>query len=75
MKTMTAGKLKAHCLTVVDEVQATREPVLITKRGKPVIKVVPVSDKTDDIFGFMRGKCKITGDIIAPAIDDWGNLE
>jgi prevent-host-death family protein len=75
MKTMAAGKFKAHCLTVMDEVNAKRQPVLITKRGKPVAKLVPVDDKTDDIFGFLRGKGTITGDIVAPAIEDWGSLE
>ncbi|HEV2425080.1 MAG TPA: type II toxin-antitoxin system Phd/YefM family antitoxin [Terriglobia bacterium] len=74
MKTMAAGKFKAHCLAVMDQVQAKRQPVLITKRGKPVAKLVPVDD-TDDIFGFMQGKGRITGDIIAPAIEDWGSLE
>ncbi len=72
---MAAGNFKAHCLTVMDEVKAKRQPVLITKRGKPVVKVVPVDDKEDDIFGFLRGKLTITGDVIAPAIDDWGNLK
>jgi len=75
MKTMPAGKFKAHCLAVMDEVQAKRRAVVITKRGKPVVKVVPVDDKPDDIFGFLRGKGTITGDIVAPAIDDWGNLK
>jgi prevent-host-death family protein len=75
MKTMAAGNFKAHCLAVMDEVKAKRKPVLITKRGKPVVKVVPVDDTTDDIFGFMRGKGTIAGDIVAPAIDDWGSLE
>ena len=41
MKKMAAGEFKVHCLAVMDEVQSRREAVLITKRGKPVAKLVP----------------------------------
>ena len=74
MKTMAAGQFKAKCLKVMDEVQAKRIPVVITKRGKPVVKLVPVETKTDDIFGFLKGKIKIKGDIVKPAftLREWG---
>jgi prevent-host-death family protein len=75
MKTMAAGSFKAHCLAVMDEVQAKRETVVITKRGKPVAKLVPAGEDTDEIYGFFRGKGTITGDVIAPAIEDWGSLK
>ncbi|HEV3275215.1 MAG TPA: type II toxin-antitoxin system Phd/YefM family antitoxin [Terriglobia bacterium] len=75
MKRMAAGSFKAHCLAVMDEVQAKRQTVLITKRGKPVAKLVPVDQKADDIYGFLRDKGVITGDVIAPAIDDWGAIK
>jgi prevent-host-death family protein len=76
MKTMAAGAFKANCLAVMDEVQAKRETVVITKHGKPVAKLVPVEPRKDDIFGFLRGKIKITGDIVSPALtpEEWGNL-
>jgi prevent-host-death family protein len=68
MKQMRASAFKARCLAVMDDVQATGEPVIVTKRGKPVVKVVPVKPENDDIFGFMAGKCKIVGDIESPAV-------
>jgi prevent-host-death family protein len=76
MKTMTAGSFRAHCLAVLDEVLAKRESVIITKRGKPVAKLVPVDQKTDDIYGFFVGKGTIKGDVIAPAftLEEWGDL-
>ena len=74
MKTIPAGTFKAQCLAIMDEVQARREGVLITKHGKPVAKLVPADEETDGIYNFLRGKGEITGDIIAPAIDDWGRL-
>ena len=78
MKKMAAGVFKTNCLAVMDEVQAKREAVIITKHGKPVAKLVPVdSQEDDDIFGFLRGKVRITGDVVSPALTrrEWGNLK
>ncbi len=78
MKTMPAGKFKAQCLAVMDEVQAKRQAVVITKHGKPVAKLVPVEKEKDDIFGFLKGKgtIEIKGDIVSPALspEEWGDL-
>lgn len=76
MKTMAAGAFKVHCLKVMDEVQSKRQAVLITKRGKPVAKVVPVESAKDDIFGFLKGKVKVVGDVVSPALtpEEWGDL-
>ena len=76
MKKMAAGVFKARCLAVMDEVQAKKETVLITKHGKPVAKLVPVSGEKDDIYGFMAGKIKIMGDVVSPALtlEEWGDL-
>jgi prevent-host-death family protein len=68
MKQMRASAFKARCLSVMNEIQATGEPVIVTKRGKPVVKVVPVKPEKDDIFGFMAGKFKIVGDIESPVV-------
>jgi prevent-host-death family protein len=76
IKKMAAGTFKTHCLAVMDEVNAKRQPVLITKHGKPIAKLVPADESTDDIFNFMAGKGRISGDIISPALtpDEWGEL-
>jgi prevent-host-death family protein len=77
MRRMAAGSFKANCLAVMDEVQAKRETVVITKHGKPVAKLVPVEPQGDDIFGFLRGKVAIIGNIVSPALShrEWGNLK
>ena len=77
MKKMAAAWFKAHCLAVLDEVQAKRQTIVITKRGKPVAKLVPVTEEKDDIFGFLAGKARITGDVVSPALslEEWGNLK
>ena len=73
MKQMRASAFKARCLKVMDNVRATGEPVIVTKRGKPVVKVVPAESEKDDIFGFMAGKGTIIGDIESPVVPlkDW----
>jgi prevent-host-death family protein len=68
MKQMRASAFKARCLAVMDDIQATGEPVIVTKRGKPVVKVIPVKPEKDDIFGFMAGDVKIVGDIESPLV-------
>ena len=68
MKQMRASAFKARCLAVMNDVQATGEPVIVTKRGKPVVKVVPIKPEKDDIFGFMAGKFTIVGDIESPVV-------
>ncbi len=75
-RTMPAGKFKAQCLAVMDEVQRKRHAVVITKRGKPVAKLVPVDLTDDEIVGSWRGKLKIVGDIVSPALspEEWGEL-
>jgi prevent-host-death family protein len=77
-KTIPAGAFKARCLAIMDEVQAKRQAVVITKRGKPVAKLVPVEQEKDEIFGFLKskGKIEIKGDIISPALtpEEWGDL-
>ena len=77
MKKMAAGSFKVHCLAVMDEVQAKRQTVVITKHGKPVAKLVPADLSSDDIYNFLAGKGSITGDVVAPAIsgEDWGKLK
>jgi prevent-host-death family protein len=77
MKKMPAGSFKAHCLAIMDEVHAKKESIVITKHGKPVAKLVPVGEETDEIYGFLAGKGSILGDVVAPAIspEQWGVLK
>jgi prevent-host-death family protein len=77
MKTMAAGFFKAKRLAVMDEVQATQETVVITKRGKPLAKLVPVNVETDEIYDFMAGKRAVTADVVSPAISavEWDELK
>ncbi len=58
-------------LRLMDEVAQQRRPIIITKWGKPVAKLVPVETEAIDLFGRMAGSIKICCDIISP-IEDAG---
>lgn len=77
MRKMAAGAFKANCLAVMEEVRDKRETVVITKRGKPVAKLVPLTTEADEIYDFLAGKGAVTGDIVSPAIssEEWGELK
>ena len=75
MRTMGAAKAKTHFLTLLDEVQTKREPVLVTKNGKPVAQLTPLEEcsQEDPLAIYKFGGGTIVGDILAPANDpaDW----
>jgi prevent-host-death family protein len=66
MREIAAGEFKAKCLAVMDRVNKTGEPVVITKRGKPVAKLVPVENEKEEFLGRLQGIVKILGDIESP---------
>jgi prevent-host-death family protein len=71
-ETIAAGKFKATCLGLLDEVQRERKEIVITKRGKPVARIVPVeAEKIPNLFGRMKGSVEILGDIISPIGEIW----
>lgn len=74
-KTIGAAEFKASCLRVIDEMNQDREPVIITKRGKPVAVLSPVEtdEKPRSIIGAMRGSVLRFDDPFSPAADpkDW----
>ena len=70
MKTIAAGEFKTRCLTLMEDVRSTREPLVITKRGKPVVKLVPADEDKDDFIGRLEGVFRVVGDIESP-IDGW----
>jgi prevent-host-death family protein len=72
---MPAGKFKTKCLMVMDRVKKYGETVIITKHGKPVAKLVPVSDAPAEYnlspFGLMKGTIEINGDITSTIDEKW----
>jgi prevent-host-death family protein len=72
-RTISAAQFKAKCLAIMDEVAETREPVVITKRGKPVAELRPLVEKPTTLFGFMKGRVQsIEGvDLDEPVDVEW----
>ncbi len=68
---MQAGLFKATCLRVMEEVRRRRRPVVITKRGKPIAKLVPVDEEAPALFGRMEGSVAVKCDIVGPVAGDW----
>ena len=73
MRKMAAAQFKAQCLAVMNHVAQSGRPVVITRHGKPQVKLVPVNESEDEIFGALAGIARIIGDIenTVPA-SDWG---
>jgi prevent-host-death family protein len=71
VREVAISEFKAKCLAMVDQVNKTKTPIRITRRGKPIAEVVPVTAETDrrKWLGSMAGTGMIVGDIISPVID------
>jgi prevent-host-death family protein len=68
---LTAIEFQTKCLEIMDQVMDNHEEVIITKYGKPAVKLIPVEEETPRSFGYMKGSVKIKGDIIASIDDVW----
>jgi prevent-host-death family protein len=65
---MAAGEFKAKCLAVLDEVAASKREVLITKRGRPVAKLVPLTEAEPVP---RKGLIVSQGDLVSPIDESW----
>jgi len=78
---IAAGEFKAKCLGLIDEVNETGQELIITKRGKPMAKVIPFEPATvDSLFGRLKGIVEIVGDpddLVKPifALEQWDSLK
>ena len=69
MKTVSVSEFKAKCLGLLAAVQATGEALLVTKRGKPLVRVLAAGrEGRHDWLGCMVGTAEIVGDIESPAV-------
>jgi prevent-host-death family protein len=74
MKEIAISEFKAKCLAILDQVQKTKEPIRVTRRGRPIAEVSPPKPNDNrDWMGSMKGRMEILGDIVSPASneDDW----
>jgi prevent-host-death family protein len=64
---MGAAQFKEHCLQVLDELAP--EGVVITKRGKPVARLVPFERSGVQLIGALKGKVRVLGDIMSTELE------
>jgi prevent-host-death family protein len=70
-RVIQAGKFKAECLKIMDDVQAKKYSIIITKRNKPIAKLVPFEEENRSLFGKMKGTAHVTDDLIQPIGEEW----
>jgi prevent-host-death family protein len=79
MQEVAISEFKAKCLSLLQQVSKTKEPIRVTRFGKPVADVVPSAEvqvDRDAWIGSGKGTAKIVADIVSPAndVDDWEAL-
>ena len=67
MKTINAAKFKEQCLGLLESVD--REGIVITKHGKPVAKLIPISSQSAELIGALRDKIKVHGNIFSTGLE------
>lgn len=69
---VSISKFKATCLALLDQVNKTGRPILVTKKGEPIARVVPPPrpKKPASWLGSFQSTGKIKGDIVSPVISE-----
>jgi len=72
MREVTISEFKAKCFSLLNQVQKTKQPLRVTRFGKPIAEIVPTAPQPSgaDWFGSMKGTFEILGDIVSPANDE-----
>lgn len=71
MRTIKASEFKAKCLQLMDEVAESGEPIVITKKGRPVAQLGPAIERPKTLRGLHKGLVEIHGDIVSPLDVEW----
>ncbi len=66
MKQIPAAKFKEQCLSILDRVD--EDGIVITKRGKPVAKLIPIRTESAELIGKLKGRLKVKGDIFSTGL-------
>lgn len=71
MRTMGAAKAKTQLLALLEDVAEKREPIVVTKNGRAMARIMPMPLlEQDPIFGFYQGKLEIVGDVVSSIYTD-----
>jgi prevent-host-death family protein len=74
--TVSKSRFKARALYYFREVERTRRPIIITDRGKPVLKLAPFSDNPEEVLKELRHTVlKYENPTEPVGLDDWEALK
>jgi len=73
MKEIGISEFKVKCCAILERVRRTRQPIRVTRFGRPLAEIVPPSPAKRRRLGGMEGTARIIGDIVGPtgSLDDW----
>jgi len=65
------SQFKSHCLEIIEKLQTDHQPIIITKRDKPVARIVPFEVTKTSLFGMLKNKAEIKGNILDQIDEKW----
>ena len=69
---VSTSKFKAHCARVIERVSNGEGPIVITRHGRPLARLVAVEvAEPGSLFGFAKGAVTVHGDIVGPLDEAW----
>lgn len=68
---ITISEFKSHCLEILSKLSTNSEPIIITKRNKPIAVVNSFKQEKKSLFGLLQNKAEINGDIISSLNEEW----
>lgn len=74
MKTIAATDFKAHCLALLEEVRKTRQPLVVTRHGRPVAEISPYVEKKGAKENPLKGSILHQGNLISPIDVSWDSV-
>ncbi len=68
MKIIAISQFKAYALKIIDQVAKSRESIVITKHGKPIVQVIPYTpNERENKMGKLADTLVFENDVISPS--------
>ena len=76
MITISKSYLKANMLRIFREIEVSGEDLIVTDRGRPVLRIQPLGRRRSaaDVFGALRGGVVYDEDVDTPTVDEWPDV-
>ena len=72
---ITAAEFQARCLNLIDEVAYNGSEIVISKRGKPIVRLIPYQEPRKGIYGVDKETIRVLGDIVEPLGVEWEAMQ